>query len=432
MDASKDSLLKSGKQFEPDYPLDGSEEAESNKPNEQKGFDKDMFNGADLDSDMQHENEDQVYSDDEDEDDEDEESSNNWFSEYSASTKVVNYLTSLTRSSSSSQLTAADSTSTTTYLALDPETTSFLDLGTGNGHLLFRLREKGGFTGRMVGVDYSAEAVELARGVLEGKRRMNKTNRWDDEVGGEGEGDGARGQRREGSRDLYSNISFERWDILREPPGPWASEPTSSSPGNHLGTNSTSSPTPITKGMERDPKRIPKQEEINPFTILLDKGTFDAISLCADFDSTTDSDNNSTNNEENDESEAAKGTRPPPTPQQQQKRLSETYVQKIKPLLAKVPEARILVTSCNWTERELRSWFEVGGDVAVGGGGATVAVTEEVEKERGDEGSIDYTALEACGSIEYPSFVFGGVRGQSICSVVFRWRRGRGEGGCEE
>lgn len=41
---------------------------------------------------------------------------------------------------------------------------SMLDLGTGNGHLLFRLREEG-FTCSLHGIDYSSDAIDLARAI---------------------------------------------------------------------------------------------------------------------------------------------------------------------------------------------------------------------------------------------------------------------------
>ena len=43
--------------------------------------------------------------------------------------------------------------------------TSFLDLGTGNGQMLFELRDEG-WQGEMLGVDYSEGSVELARRLL--------------------------------------------------------------------------------------------------------------------------------------------------------------------------------------------------------------------------------------------------------------------------
>lgn len=70
------------------------------------------------------------------------------------------------------------------------EVTRFLDLGTGNGHLLFALREEE-WEGEMVGVDYSAQSVKLASEIRAAK----------------------------GSD--YTDILFHEWDILSSPPGPW-------------------------------------------------------------------------------------------------------------------------------------------------------------------------------------------------------------------
>jgi len=68
--------------------------------------------------------------------------------------------------------------------------TRFLDMGTGNGHLLFALREDG-WQGEMLGVDYSGQSVRLAR-----------------EIGA------AKGAE-------YANIEFEEWDIISQAPGGW-------------------------------------------------------------------------------------------------------------------------------------------------------------------------------------------------------------------
>lgn len=70
------------------------------------------------------------------------------------------------------------------------ESTRFLDLGTGNGHLLFALREEE-WMGEMVGVDYSPQSVRLANDIRSSK--------------------GAD----------YADISFHEWDILSQPPGSW-------------------------------------------------------------------------------------------------------------------------------------------------------------------------------------------------------------------
>jgi SAM-dependent methyltransferase len=68
--------------------------------------------------------------------------------------------------------------------------TRFLDLGTGNGHLLFALREDG-WHGEMVGVDYSAQSVQLANEIL-ARKTPNTTS-----------------------------IQFHEWDILNLTPGSW-------------------------------------------------------------------------------------------------------------------------------------------------------------------------------------------------------------------
>jgi len=49
-----------------------------------------------------------------------------------------------------------------------------------------------------------------------------------------------------------------------------------------------------------------------------------------------------------------------------------------------------LITSCNWTEEELRGVFEVSGE------------------------------LVYHSTIKYPSFTFGGRKGQTISSVCFK------------
>ncbi|KAI4128184.1 MAG: hypothetical protein LQ347_004285, partial [Umbilicaria vellea] len=154
-----------------------------------------------------------------------------WFSDSLAEEKLLDYLSS-------------------EELGLDAQTTSFLDVGTGNGSLLFLLREGGaesegeeddddgheekeneerpraGFRGTMVGVDYSPAAVRLARRVAV-ERGMGPA--------------GAKGE-----------VRFEEWDIINEEAGEWM--PTDSGTG------------------ERG------------FNVVLDKGTFDAISLSEERD----------------------------------------------------------------------------------------------------------------------------------------------------
>jgi EEF1A lysine methyltransferase 2 len=113
------------------------------------------------------------------------------------------------------------------------------------------------------------------------------------------------------------------------------------------------------------------------YDVVLDKGTFDAVSLSSD-----------------------------PLPGSfGRKRLCEGYKERILPL---VKEGGVfVVTSCNWTEEELRGWFEGRG------------------KGDGEEGEEGEWQLVFETAIKYRSFRFGGREGQSISSVCFRKRKRR-------
>ncbi|KUJ12686.1 uncharacterized protein LY89DRAFT_687659 [Mollisia scopiformis] len=190
------------------------------------------------------------------------------------------------------------------------ENCSFLDLGTGNGHFLFTLRncgqedddeeeeegddERQGWEGRMLGVDYSERSVEFAKRIAESK--------------GFGLGAG-------------KEVEFKWWDLMSQDPVGVVLEG------------------PNEKGWD----------------VVLDKGTFDAISLSEDRD-------------------------------ELERRICEGYKEKVVPLVR--TGGIFLVTSCNWTEDELRSWFD-GGE------------------------------LKYVDTIKYKSFSFGGRKGQTISSVCF-------------
>lgn len=176
----------------------------------------------------------------------------------------------------------------------EADSTSFLDLGTGNGHLLFALRDEG-WRGRMVGVDYSAKSVELARQI--------GLKRWAD-----------------GESEHVMDVKFEEWDILSQEPG--------------------------------------KEWLEHGFDVVLDKGTFDAISLSGETDA-------------------------------QGRRIFESYREKVEPLIK--PGGLLLITSCNWTADELKAWFVVEGGL-----------------------------LEYEDAIKYPHFTFGGKTGSQVCSLCFR------------
>jgi hypothetical protein len=185
-------------------------------------------------------------------------------------------------------------------------------LGTGNGHFLFRLREggvdsdvegeeeeveeNGEWRGRMLGVDYSEKSIEFARRIA-GDKEL-------------GPGAGER------------EVEFRWWDVMSEDPAGAVLE----------GSNK--------KGWD----------------VVLDKGTFDAISLSEERD--------------------ASG-----------RRMCEGYKERVVPLVRE--GGILLVTSCNWTEEELVAWFQ------------------------GDE-------LDCVDTIKYKTFSFGGRKGQTISSVCFR------------
>ena len=159
--------------------------------------------------------------------------------------------------------------------------------------MLFLLREEGGFEGKMIGVDYSAQGIDFCEKRLEELRRIDM-ERW-------------------------KNLGFVEWDIM---------------------------------------SANPEEEWRGGWDVVLDKGTFDAISL----------------NEEKD----AEG-----------RRLCEGYRERVEALIKR--GGLLLMTSCNWTEGELKEWFECQD-------------------------------LEAIGKVEYPIFRFGGQSGQSLSTVCFRKR----------
>lgn len=156
--------------------------------------------------------------------------------------------------------------------------------------------------GRTMGVDYSQRSIELAKRIAEGN------------------GYGTTGS-------MKPEIEFEHWDIMKDTPG----------------------------------DIILSGDNADGWDVVLDKGTFDAISL----------------SEEKDENGV---------------RICEAYRDRVVRLVRE--QGILLVTSCNWTEAELKEWFEC----------------EE---------------LEVLDTIKYRSYRFGGREGQSISTVCFR-RRGGG------
>lgn len=210
-----------------------------------------------------------------------------WFDESNAEDAILAQLGALEEDSLLSRSVAAD--------GIDAQRAArFLDLGTGNGHLLFTLREQDEdgewWQGEMVGVDYSEASVQLASRIA--------------------------------TRKQTDSIRFEQWDLLADPAGDWLQD---------------------------------------GFDVVLDKGTFDAISLMPH----------------------AEGSTHP----------CEVYRDKVLPLIK--PGCFLLITSCNWTKREVLDWLAP------------------------DSGALSYYA-----EAKYPTFTFGGQTGQSIVTLLLR-RTGR-------
>lgn len=187
-----------------------------------------------------------------------------------------------------------------------------LDLGTGNGHMLFALREDG-WAAELVGVDYSEQSVRLAQQIYEAQLEEEAQAHGDELDEDENED-----SKKQLCKEISGAVRFEQYDILQGKPGLW-----------------------LKKG----------------FDVVLDKGTFDAISL-------------------SDETDPQTG-----------RRIFEGYAQRAAMLVKE--GGYLLITSCNWTEEELRKWFE--GDV-----------------------------LAFHESIRFPSFTFGGIKGQTVSSICFR------------
>ena len=220
-----------------------------------------------------------------------------------------------------------------------------LDLGTGNGGMLRALRRRG-WRGPLVGVDYCAESVELARrltaagGGGEESSDEDEDHEDDEDVEAEAEAEAERGG--DAAAAILGEtppIEFYEFDILRSD--------SAAAPWWRAG--------PAAAG----------------FDVVLDKGTFDAVSLSADTD--------------------ARG-----------RRAGAGYAAAVARLVR--PGGLALVTSCNWTEDELVRWFAPAGG-------------------RGD--------LEEVDRVAYPRFRFGGAEGQTVAGVCFRRKEPDAERGHE-
>ncbi|KAK8022150.1 hypothetical protein PG993_012917 [Apiospora rasikravindrae] len=251
----------------------------------------------------------------------------NWFEDSDAQEKLIEFLDEFLLESSKKK-----------------DTTSFLDLGTGNGDMLFGLRDAG-WTGPMLGVDYSERSVEFARRIEEARRKgLTPRHTFDDD-----DDDSDADEQEEDTKEEEAQpaeegeaIEFQIHDILT-PSKPLAAR----SPNGGQG-----------------------------WDVVLDKGTFDAISLSSETDPATG------------------------------RRVSENYRARVLPLVRE--GGCFLVTSCNWTEDELNKWF---------------AAEQQEQQEGQEQQQADEERrwrFQQVGRVEYPSFSFGGVKGSTISSLCFR------------
>lgn len=265
-----------------------------------------------------------------------------------------------------------DSSSSSSSLPrLNQKTTTFLDLGTGNGSLLFGLRDAG-WQGKMLGVDYSAKSVEFARQIARSRRAEDEDEDQDqdqDDEEHEQQGQQDDNTRHEGAHG--DDIEFREYDILNGrpetllpstvPPAPPSSGSTTIS--RQGDDNDRGAATTTIRGGEEG------------WDVILDKGTFDAISL---YSST------SSHSQEN----TATTTRRP----------NEGYKAAVLPLVRE--GGLFLITSCNWTEDELARWFE--GD-------------DDIESKQQQQ----QWRFKKVGRVNYPTFSFGGIKGQTISTLCF-------------
>ncbi|KAK3827387.1 MAG: S-adenosyl-L-methionine-dependent methyltransferase [Linnemannia gamsii] len=218
----------------------------------------------------------------------------------------------------------------------EKETCAILDLGCGNGHLLLDLAELG--FEDLTGIDYSPAAIELAKAVAEDK-------------------------------EVDHIIKYEAVDFLAEKETlEWCTQQAAGgNDGNGRG----------------EPKK---------FTVMLDKGTYDAISLHqknkvdAAAAAASASAAGDVADVEAEEASTAKDNIVLAENDDNMEELADRYPKRVASMMH--DDGRMLITSCNWTQPELIQRFS--------------------------------QYFEYDSHLKYPTFTFGGVKGQTISSVVFR------------
>ncbi|KAF2477063.1 methyltransferase-like protein-like protein 10 [Lindgomyces ingoldianus] len=107
-----------------------------------------------------------------------------WFSDAGAEERVLSFLETLAEEGELHKSVCEEEDGN------EKTATRFLDLGTGNGHLLFSLRGDD-WEGGMIGIDYSPQSIQLAYEISQKKYPEDQA------------------------------MQFHEWDILTQPPGPW-------------------------------------------------------------------------------------------------------------------------------------------------------------------------------------------------------------------
>ncbi|KAG0247875.1 hypothetical protein BG011_000798, partial [Mortierella polycephala] len=213
------------------------------------------------------------------------------------------------------------------------ETCPVLDLGCGNGHLLLDLAELG--FEDLTGIDYSPAAIQLARAVAEDK-------------------------------DLGDVIKYEAVDFLAE-------KETMEWCTRQAGAD----------GSQGEPKK---------FMVMLDKGTYDAISLHqknkrdAAAAAAATANASAEGNADDKEASKAKDDITLAENDGDMEELADRYPKRVAAMMH--DDGRLLITSCNWTQPELIQRFA--------------------------------HVFEYDSHLKYPTFTFGGVKGQTISSVIFK------------
>jgi EEF1A lysine methyltransferase 2 len=219
----------------------------------------------------------------------------------------------------------------------------------------------------MLGVDYSARSVELARRIEEDRQAafadeeedpVDEAQQQQDEYDSQDDDDDDISEARE-------PVEFARHDILLPPP-PAASAPAAAAAATEDADAASAAASPSAWPVLRS------GAQTAGWDVVLDKGTFDAVSLSSAVD--------------------ARG-----------RRTSERRYRGAALRLVR-PGGLLLITSCNWTEEELAAWF-----VGAGAG-----------DDSDEEGPAEGARFEKVGRIEYRSFSFGGVKGQTISTLCFR------------